>query len=45
VDRLVARTNVRADTTLQDFANLISGVDPIGARLVRRLKAIRRRFV
>ncbi len=42
---LVARTNVRVDTTLHDFAKLIDGVDPVGARLVRRLKAIRRKLV
>lgn len=44
-DQPIARTNVRAETTLQDFADLMSGYEALGSRMVRRFKALRRRFV
>lgn len=44
-DRLIARTNIRADTSPQDFVDLMRGHEALRARLARRLKALRRRFV
>jgi peptidoglycan/xylan/chitin deacetylase (PgdA/CDA1 family) len=44
-DHPIGRTNVRADTTLQDLADLVQGRDTLTALITRHLKAIRRRFV
>jgi peptidoglycan/xylan/chitin deacetylase (PgdA/CDA1 family) len=44
-DPLIARTNIRADTTPQDFVDLMRGQETLAAWTVRRLKALRRRFV
>jgi peptidoglycan/xylan/chitin deacetylase (PgdA/CDA1 family) len=43
--KIIPRTNVRADTTLQDLVELVQGHDPPVARMIRLLKAVRRRFV
>jgi peptidoglycan/xylan/chitin deacetylase (PgdA/CDA1 family) len=44
-DRPIPRTNVRAETMVREFADLIQGRETGKARLLRRLKALRRRLV
>lgn len=44
-DLLIGRTNVRAETTLRDFADLVQIRETRTGLIARQLKAIRRRFV
>ena len=41
----ISRTNVRAETTLRDFADLLRGRRTLKGRLTQQLKALRRRFI
>jgi peptidoglycan/xylan/chitin deacetylase (PgdA/CDA1 family) len=43
-DPVIGRTNVRAETTLQNFADLVRGRDTLRSRITRQFKAFRRRF-
>jgi peptidoglycan/xylan/chitin deacetylase (PgdA/CDA1 family) len=44
-DLPIGRTNVRAETTLRDFADLVQSRETRTGLIARQLKAIRRRFV
>lgn len=43
-DTLISRSNVRIDTTVEDFANLVQCNESLATSIIRRLKALRRRF-
>lgn len=43
-DEFISRSNVRNDTTVEDFADLLRCRDGLHTRIIRRLKALRRKF-